>query len=231
MRINFLYNIFVFTILLFGVNLSAQAQKLVDLQMSIISPQKDEVIFLGDSILFNISIKNLGPDTLFGISDQIYYALDEDFGERIERATIFPSDSIILKIGYGVNTDSRPEKLTFCVYLLPYSTTYVETNKYNNRDCTNCFLSNLSKIDSKKYFTISPNPASNTSHLNFYVENAQPIIVVMRDLLGREFIHKDLGVLSGSQKQQIDISSLPPGMYLVELRTDNQHWIQKLIVN
>lgn len=238
MKSNFLTNIFAIAILLFGANLTAHAQKHVDLQLSIVSPHSGEVIPFGDTAFLNISIKNLGPDTLFANSDTLYYGVTGFPYANADWANIAPFDSAIIDVAFQYNDDSTQSSEILCAYLLPYSPTYVDTNQLNDTSCvaftfagySNVGISNVD-ANSNKYFTISPNPASQILHLNFNLEHTQPIIVLVHDLLGRELIHKDLGLLLGNQRQQLDISSLHSGMYMVELSAGNRHWIQKLMVN
>ena len=239
MKSNFLCNIFAIAILLFGISLTAHAQKNVDLKVSIVSPVNGEVIPFGDTVFLKISVKNLGPDTLFVNSDSIYFQFTGFPFANFNWANIAPLDSVIFDLGYEFNDDSTEYNGYDCVYLLPsYTSSYVDTNQLNDTSCVSYTLAGYNNVgisnndaNSKKHFDISPNPANQTLYLNFSLGYAQPIIILVRDLLGRDLIYKDLGVLSGNQKQQLDISSFNSGMYIVELRVGNQQWIQKLIIN
>jgi hypothetical protein len=80
-------------------------------------------------------------------------------------------------------------------------------------------------LDEPEFSTIRiyPNPAK--THLN--VENVQNALLTLRDLAGR----KILIVRSENQSEKIDISSLPAGVYLLEINMVGKIQTQKCIVH
>ena len=62
-----------------------------------------------------------------------------------------------------------------------------------------------------------PNPASSQLSLQQYFERNAKVSLRITDMSGRVVLHKELGKLQGDQQIEVDIASLPPGTYLLEL--------------
>jgi hypothetical protein len=52
----------------------------------------------------------------------------------------------------------------------------------------------------------------------------------MTDLSGKSVIVRDLGVRNGSQIENIDLSNLASGMYILEIAAGNKRSVQKVSV-
>ncbi|WP_420454070.1 hypothetical protein [Rubrivirga sp.] len=64
-----------------------------------------------------------------------------------------------------------------------------------------------------------PNPSGGRVTVGFTVERPETVRLTVRDLLGREVHHVDLGVLGrGDHEVRADLSGLAPGPYVIEVR-------------
>jgi hypothetical protein len=85
----------------------------------------------------------------------------------------------------------------------------------------------LSSHDSEFTFSTYPNPATT----NLTIESRAPLAQVwVRDVAGRAIMNETLRSAQSDNKT-LDVSSLPSGIYLVEVLTQNgQHSVQKVVV-
>ncbi len=81
------------------------------------------------------------------------------------------------------------------------------------------------KID----WRISPNPSAGEAYLSLDLIQNQLVQVSVFDLQGKELTSLDFGELAKGV-QRIELSGLPPGMYLVHLLLDEGHGVKKLVV-
>ncbi|MDA9774521.1 T9SS type A sorting domain-containing protein, partial [Saprospiraceae bacterium] len=94
----------------------------------------------------------------------------------------------------------------------------------------------LSSISAKNYnskldFSILPNPStSNKIRLNYYSARTGIATVKLLDLQGNIILKKEAKTSTGEQTFLIDISSVPSGMYLVQVTNNGLRGIQKLVV-
>jgi PKD repeat protein len=78
---------------------------------------------------------------------------------------------------------------------------------------------------------ISPNPASSEVRLAINLENQGQGAIRLLDVQGRAVKAMDLGFLAaGLHQQTLDLSTMPDGIYLVELMVNGQRTVQKLVV-
>lgn len=76
-----------------------------------------------------------------------------------------------------------------------------------------------------------PNPAGDAATLAYDVAHVGPVDLVVYDVLGREVLRVVEGVqAAGRHVETVDTSDLAPGMYIVRLTADGQHWTQRLTV-
>jgi PKD repeat protein len=78
---------------------------------------------------------------------------------------------------------------------------------------------------------LSPNPANSEVRLAINLENQGQGAVRLLDVQGRVVKAIDLGYLAaGLHQQTLDLTTLPDGIYLVELMVGGQRTVQKLVV-
>lgn len=213
-------------------------QKNVDLQMSIESPQNDEVIDYGDTLYLKINVKNIGPDTLFMNSDTFYYVSSAAPISSSNWADLNPGDSAVFDFMYMVN-DGHVDDQTqdICIYFLPYSNSFVDTNATNDTSCVSYTLKgsqndvgidNVQLLNDK--INIYPNPAREHVFINFNLARKERIHVRLYDIIGRQIIHEQKDLPKGEHSISLDILELNPGIYWLKCYTSEGLWVQKLSI-
>jgi len=76
---------------------------------------------------------------------------------------------------------------------------------------------------------VYPNPASHWLNIKAEIGESTEIIVTISDLSGR-IIHTEKLKTGGQFQHQLDVSNLSKGVYLVGLRSENQQWQKKVVV-
>ncbi|MFM2267856.1 MAG: hypothetical protein RL757_1297 [Bacteroidota bacterium] len=76
---------------------------------------------------------------------------------------------------------------------------------------------------------VVPNPAHQSVDLQVEVATAQPVEILLTDLLGRKVLAQQQNLLEGKSVIHLDISDLPNANYIVQLRFANQIKIEKLV--
>jgi hypothetical protein len=111
------------------------------------------------------------------------------------------------------------------------NTYYGPGQAYYYVDAVNVHMASQSEINGiqepKLTFSIYPNPATT----NLTIESRTPLAQVwVRDVAGRAIMNETLRSAQ-SDKKTLDVSSLPSGIYLVEVLTQNgQRSVQKVVV-
>jgi hypothetical protein len=78
---------------------------------------------------------------------------------------------------------------------------------------------------------VYPNPTDKIYNLQFTMYNLQSVLLKMYDLYGREVRTILDGVQpKGKCQLQVDVSDLSAGIYFVQLQSEDQHIVKKLIV-
>jgi len=67
--------------------------------------------------------------------------------------------------------------------------------------------------------SIFPNPATNVLNAEFFIPNMENCILIIYDISGKEISRFELEKEIGKQKQQLDISELQTGSYVLELKS------------
>jgi hypothetical protein len=72
-------------------------------------------------------------------------------------------------------------------------------------------------------FTVYPNPASGFATFSFHVESPENLAMTLVNLKGQAVYHHDMGMLySGENKIELDLSSLPNGLYSCQLSSNGR---------
>ena len=74
-----------------------------------------------------------------------------------------------------------------------------------------------------------PNPANNELQITIHVDNAQTVSVSFYDVTGKEVFHSFQNINTGEQQLQYDVSGLPKGMYVAEMKTAKGRMVQKFV--
>lgn len=85
----------------------------------------------------------------------------------------------------------------------------------------------VSEIENHTSFIISPNPASENTNVILTNKSRRCDVVIM-DAYGKiisKFHSTD------TQRMEINISNIPSGVYLIQVRTDNEEQMGKIVIN
>jgi hypothetical protein len=79
--------------------------------------------------------------------------------------------------------------------------------------------------------TLSPNPTSDATNLDFELKEAAPVRVALRDMQGLVVHTQWLGTLdAGKHRQTLETTELPNGIYLLALESAQGRVFKKLVV-
>lgn len=76
-----------------------------------------------------------------------------------------------------------------------------------------------------------PNPASQTAVISYSVPREGVVTLTLRDVMGREIISETTEVNTSTQLWNVDVSTLPDGVYFYELIYNDIRSVQRLVVN
>jgi hypothetical protein len=86
-------------------------------------------------------------------------------------------------------------------------------------------------LKSELKFNLFPNPAKTNCTIDFELERTTKLNLQLRDLQGREVQSKiELNLGAGKHAQQINLSNLRTGLYLLEVQTEKGSFVHKLWV-
>ena len=74
-----------------------------------------------------------------------------------------------------------------------------------------------------------PNPVSDQLQITVQLDDAQPVSVSFYDVTGKLVFHTDENVNADEELLQYDVSRLPQGIYVAELKTAKEKMVQKFI--
>lgn len=87
------------------------------------------------------------------------------------------------------------------------------------------------EFSSENMVSLSPNPASTQAMLTYTLSTNSSAIMYLYDMTGKQLISSDLGTMDeGVHEYSFDTSTLPKGIYLVSLQTEQGTITQKLMV-
>jgi hypothetical protein len=77
---------------------------------------------------------------------------------------------------------------------------------------------------------LSPNPATDVLDIQYQISKDAVVQVLLLDLTGRVVQQNTVNVSAGSQQFRMDLSSLPGGLYVVQLVSSDQVFSEKIVV-
>ena len=75
-----------------------------------------------------------------------------------------------------------------------------------------------------------PNPATDMVNISIELNDASNTSVSVINMVGQVVISNDFGMLNGSNRLELNVSSLPAGMYIVEINAGASSQTERLIV-
>ncbi len=86
----------------------------------------------------------------------------------------------------------------------------------------------IHEVSSQTAVSVYPNPATHNLHVATVLQSAQPLSLTVTDALGRVFLSADEGLVpAGSRVFDLNVSSLPAGVYLLSVSTAEGTIIRK----
>ncbi len=77
---------------------------------------------------------------------------------------------------------------------------------------------------------ISPNPATDMLNIRYQINKDADVQVLLVDMTGRIAQQNSQNVAAGANQFQVDLSSLPSGLYSVQLISNDQVYSEKVVV-
>lgn len=78
-------------------------------------------------------------------------------------------------------------------------------------------------------FSVQPNPFSKTLSVQFHAAGAEEVQLIISDLLGHVVLREMHSLHKGFNVLQLDVASLPAGMYLIQCSTGAEVYTQKIL--
>lgn len=207
-----------FTLAVTVLSTASFAQK--DISVTLNSPAAGTNFEVNVPIATDLTITNVGPDTLFAVDTVVYgYTLDGTLlaaylAER-PNDTVVPGESWTISENIEFSVLSASAAVDFCVVALFADSTVTETDITNNRSCVSVQTTegNTAGVDGLKWQNVSinafPNPAVDV--VTFEVTGTTDVRnVTITNLAGQVVVNQE--IISGVAK--VDVSSLESGMYI-----------------
>ncbi len=237
--------------LIFVLNV-ANAQRSCDLRSSQYLPMYNQEIQSGKPFDITCKVKNLGPAAV-KVTDTIayYLALDGSYlmsgGKPLGKAffglAIAVGDEVTMPLFAGLTfTHNLQGTHPFCTEVLLFNRSAADAATdpvaTNNLGCSNVLMNMFSVgLDPNNITSVlvnsisaSPNPAVNSTTLNYILSENNAVKIVIKDIQGREVltvINED--EKAGIYQNTLDLSTLSTGIYMVEYRVGNNIITTKLV--
>ncbi len=88
----------------------------------------------------------------------------------------------------------------------------------------------INEVTSIENLSVYPNPASEFVTLSYTASANENVSYRMTDLSGKSVIVSDLGIRNGAQIENIDLSNVASGMYILEITSGTKRSVQKVSV-
>lgn len=190
--------------------------------------------------------KNLGPDVLkttdtfllktaYNLVISLTLPIDVQVGDSLNWMDTLLANTVINP--NSSFTKSGNYRLRWCdsVWLKssPADPAF-DTNLANNFVCdtphATIWVTSVNDLDNSNSMSVYPNPARNNITIKYKYNNSDAAIII-RSVTGQIMYRKNLGRnLVGEQTHNIDISTLSPGIYMIELDIDRRKTTSKLVV-
>ncbi|MEO8150065.1 MAG: T9SS type A sorting domain-containing protein [Bacteroidia bacterium] len=186
-----------------------------------------------------VNVKNYGPvaiDDVFlnsAIDTSLYFCLPHTYGAKFSGLNLQPGDSVDVHLGWipAAPYDSSLN-LTNERYICFWTSSpggRMDYNHGNDNNCQTLFVTNfvgINEIYKADIFSIRPNPANNELIIKSNGQfNLNHSTVSVYDLLGNILIKN----LNHTDKINLDVSKLTPGIYVVKIETGTNLFTQKFV--
>ena len=219
-------------VLTFFSSLNAQ-QRTCDMQVTLLEPAASTVINAFAAYNIRVNIVNNGPDTLFA-GDTLYYNKPTqplfNYSPYILTQPIHPNDNVTLTLETlnNINSNLHDETMDYYIYVVsnPSNTgAFIDTTHDDNNYDVNTNVTfkagqptDIEDVElNNTSLNIYPVPAGSGINLTWDASGIAESVMVT-DISGRKVLEDRFNQKKG--KAYLDISSLSPGWYIVQLQTD-----------
>lgn len=229
---------FTFTVLLLLLQ-TAMAQRVIDLQITLTSPQNHSLITARQGVDFITSVKNVGTTALEATDTlKVAYIVDGDSmtfvdGGAVQRYftvtgnAIGINDSVSVTKRIAFDTSMVGETIDFCVAMEPFNAAdgIMDDDIGNNQSCISLHIEaplSVQENTDREAISIYPNPARD----QFSIQCSEAITYTgITDVTGR------LVAADRSGTSSVDCSLLARGVYFVTIKTAGQVYTQRLLIH
>jgi hypothetical protein len=214
------------------------AQRLLDLQLTITDPQNNDTIEADGPFNFSVNVKNVDSVESLEAADSVYYYFIL-FGDTTIFAqnnqnhldytgnSLAPTQSFNIPRVIGFSNQFIGMTVDLCVYVKPKNGQNLidDPNQSNNMECVTVHVisTNLSvSTNELSTIKIAPNPANDQFNLIGVDENS---IVSVLDVQGNSL---DFNRNNG---EQIDCSDWKNGVYFIHIANSEGSFIQRMVVS
>jgi len=209
------------------------AQDSIDVEVVLTSPADQAILYLGQQINMNFYIRNLGPDQIQAGDFLIFQFTGLQSPVQLTMSsTKNVNDTAQVSVSFTVN-NAPPDPIEFCVAgIIARGTSVIpDGDTSNNYDCntitfvdgTNSVATiEASLVGNTVSLDIYPNPAKNIVRIAPQAKMTGASTVVVSDITGRQVkVHSFGRDQNANDGLQLDVSTLTPGIYFVELSNGN----------
>ncbi len=177
-----------------------------------------------------------------------YYPLNLSFGSNsisvnvvLDFLEIFNGQSVpigtwtdIMTVRFNVVNPLLPHGISFNTYSdfpnsILFSDDFITVIPEGNYTVTNAklFYPDNNYIND---LIIAPNPASEYTYISFNAKNEGNCEIELMDLLAKRIFIKSVEVNEGKNFHRINVNELNPGLYFVKLKTKQNEYVSKIVV-
>jgi len=189
-----------------------------------------------DSVFFRGGIRNYGSDTVTVDGDdglEIAYTIN---GGSVLLDTIFLNDTMDFRIApndtlaFMLDNDWKAPSNSDVYYICLWSNWPTDQDRSNDTFCirvgVGVDITSLEQLDASN-FSIYPNPVQDVLYIE-WPQTPMSYAVQLSDMMGKQvFGVKDIYIASAYQLQ---LSTLPPGVYVLEIRDEQNKVLRERIV-
>lgn len=225
-----------YSTLLLAAITATTASAQINLKATISSPTNGQNAPVNTSFNLDFEFKNLGPASVLA-TDTLLYRFTGDGGNTYFRTGMVKNVGDTFKFSRALTVNSGSGNSDVCVIGYVFRAGQrVETDTADNQTCRTIHIQGLGVTNItenkavRQAMNIVPNPASASIKLDFKAITNAPVVARVLDVTGREMLRQDYGMqYNGAENFNINISSLSPGMYMVELVQDNVRAVGRFI--
>jgi Secretion system C-terminal sorting domain len=216
----------------------ANAQRYADLEVHQINPTGYQILESAQTFPLKFNIVNLGPDSiLFNDTIRTQWLLDNGiflFNTGTSIDSFFTFTSIVISPLDSVEVTMPSNfiftgKYKFCNKILLYESTInpvADTNLSNNQDCAIIEVNPLSvqNAQSPNEIILFPNPSTNYMYIKGLPINSKFSYTIL-DCFGRKLLTSSCA----SESDYINLTSLPTGLYSIQLETEGSKIVRTIM--